>query len=174
MREYIEGGFVSLASHVDDTTYEVILDNIVVCCVDCVVVHREKILLGLRKEYPYKGWWVMGGRMWPGESYRHTAQRVVEREVGLRIEDRQRFIYIDTAGYVWTHRAQAPEEHGCHMEGNNFFLQISDAEHARIRPRADDFAELRWVKPNDILSDETHHASIRVFAKYVQEYRPSD
>lgn len=172
MREYIEGGFVSLATHVDDTSYGVILDNIVVCCVDCVVVHCGKILFGLRTQYPFKGWWVMGGRMRPGESYRHTAQRVVERETGLRIEELQRFLYIDSACYVWTHREQSPQVRGCHMQGNNVLLQVTDAERAKIRLQKDDFAELCWVDPGDVLEDRInfYHPSLRFLVEYVQQY----
>lgn len=108
MREYFEFGFTPRAGRADEATYGAILDTVVVCCVDCVVVHRRKLLLGLRTQYPFKGWWVMGGRMRPEERYKETARRVVEREVGLRIVDPRRFVYIDHACYGWTHREQLP------------------------------------------------------------------
>lgn len=60
------------------------------------------------------------------------------------------------------------------MEGNNFCLQITDAEQARIQPSRDDFEKLRWLSPAEVLNDTTHHLSIRFFAEYVQQHCPPD
>ncbi len=169
MRQYRESGLVTAASRVPDNLYGTVLDNIVVCCVDCVVVNSGRLLLGRRTQYPYKGYWVMGGRMKPGEWYEETARRVVEQEVGLRIEDLDRFEYIDTACYVWARREQPPQKHGCHMEGNNFLVVISDAEAALIRPSSEDFAELVWLPTEGGLGTMDCHPSIRFLASYVHQ-----
>jgi len=165
MRQYAEPGFVSRATRVAEPTYEVVLDNIVVCCVDCVVVCGKQMLLGLRSQWPFKGWWVMGGRMVPGETYEATAQRVVEREVGLRIEDLRRFVFIDHACYIWRHREQDPQGNGCHMEGNNFYVEITEDEVARMPRRLGDFVQLEWVRFEDIIGNSVYHPSIQFFAE---------
>lgn len=171
MRQYLESGFVPRATRVPDAMYQVVLDNIVVCCVDCAVVCQGLLLLGRRTQYPYKGWWVMGGRMQPGERYEMTAQRVVEREVGLRINELGRFVYIDTAAYLWARREQNPQEYGCHMEGNTFFVEISKEERSMVRNDLGAFEALRWVTPEEVMKwDAMHHPSMQVVAAHVQEH----
>lgn len=169
MRQYLDPGFTSRATRIPDELYGIVLDNIVVCCVDCMVISDGKMLLGLRTQYPYKGWWVMGGRMRPGELYEEAARRVLEREVGLRIEDPERFRYIDTACYSWTHREQEPQEHGCHTESNNFCVQISADEAARVR-NTTEFSETRWMEPKDIIGNDDYHPSIQYLATFARDF----
>lgn len=165
---FAEPGFVSHAERVSDEEYARILDNVVVSCVDCVLVHRGHMLIGFRASEPYVGWWVIGGRMRPGERFEETAQRVTERETGLHITDPSRFEYLNTISYVWTRRAQPPQHHGCHMIGSNLIVILSDEEASSIQKTAE-FTELKWVAPHEVLrtGNPKFHEAIQYFAREV-------
>ena len=166
-QHFAEPGFVFRAGWVTDEEYERILDQVVVSCVDCILVHAGRMLVGLRTQEPYRGWWVIGGRMRPGESFAMTGQRVVERELGLHIP-LSRFCYVSTISYVWARRAQPSPERGCHMIGNNLLGRLSDAEVSAITATPD-FAELKWIDPRDVVQSSEFHPAIKQFAQHVLE-----
>ena len=67
--------------------YQQILENMPICCVDLVIVHQGKVLLGLRKDEPLKdGWCVPGGRVLKNERLEQAVRRKAKEEVGLEIE----------------------------------------------------------------------------------------
>lgn len=165
-RHFAEPGFVSHAKRVSDEEYARTLDTVVVSCVDCVLVHRGRMLIGFRASEPYVGWWVIGGRMHPGEDFCETAQRITKRETGLYISDSSRFEYLNTISYVWARRAQAPQDHGCHMIGNNLIIILSDEEMSATK-KTSDFTELKWIKPSKVLrvGSPVFHQAIQYFAR---------
>lgn len=69
-------------------SYEQILENMPVCCVD-MVVHRDgKVLLVYRKNEPEEErWWVPGGRILKGERLDEAVKRKIKEEVGLDVID---------------------------------------------------------------------------------------
>jgi len=164
--QFREEGFVSHASRLPDAEYGRVLDDIVVTCVDCVVAYGEQMLLGLRRQEPYKGgWWVPGGRMHPGERFEETAQRVLRRELGLKVIA-DRFDYISTTSYIWSRREQPPADHGCHMIGVNLVLRISLKESQQIT-HGEDYQTSRWANLREVFTNNHYHPVIRRFAGFL-------
>ncbi|MEK6883755.1 MAG: NUDIX domain-containing protein, partial [Nanoarchaeota archaeon] len=81
-----EKGFIPHSEFLSEENYAMVLDNVVVTCVDiCVINTKGQILLGKRTWYPMPNWWIIGGRMKPGESFNESASRNIKRELGLNI-----------------------------------------------------------------------------------------
>ncbi len=56
-------------------------------CVDVIVKDNDKILLGKRNTYPFKGLWhIPGGLIYYNESIRDAINRISYRETGLEVE----------------------------------------------------------------------------------------
>jgi len=56
-----------------------------IACVDAIVIHKGKFLMGKRMNKPARGkWWFPGGRIFKGETLRHAVLRIVKGETGLR------------------------------------------------------------------------------------------
>ena len=111
-----------------DEEYGKVLDNVVVGCVDVVVLHKNKILLEQRKVHPIKGeWWIFGGRILIGEELNQTAQRSVLRELGLKAA-KDRFINFGTFNLIWPKRREPVETNGCHHLLIAHMIEIDDDE----------------------------------------------
>lgn len=149
-RHFVTGEFNSHAGFLPDEIYTKVLDNIVITCVDIVVVHQGKILLGKRAIEPNKDWWVVGGRMKPGESFEDAAARNIKRELNLEAQPSS-FQYLNTQSLVWPSRAQAPKEHGCHDVVITMVLRITAEEKKNIKPN-NEYEEIRWISPSEILT----------------------
>lgn len=87
---------------VDD--YRLIVDTVPVLCVDIIVRNSTgEYLLIKRKNPPLKNrWWIVGGRVFKGETLEEAARRKVREEVAL--SPRQ----IDPVGYFEAVFADAP------------------------------------------------------------------
>jgi ADP-ribose pyrophosphatase YjhB (NUDIX family) len=69
---------------IPEELYKRILEFIPVPCVDIVIVHRDKFLLGRRKNKPAQGkWWFVGGRIRKGERLIRAVLRHVKTETGI-------------------------------------------------------------------------------------------
>lgn len=137
-----DGSFISHAEHLPDEEYSRVLDNIVIGCVDVVVCHGGELLLGKRTRYPVPDWWLMGGRMRPGETLRGAASRLIERELGIGIHP-DRFQPFMTSEHVYHHRAQPPEDHGFHALAVTLYVGLTGDEAEKIR-HDDEYSELKW------------------------------
>lgn len=69
--------------------YGEILEVLPILCVDIVITNpKGEYLLIKRSNEPLKGqWWVIGGRVFKGESLKQAAIRKTAEEVGLTIAD---------------------------------------------------------------------------------------
>lgn len=86
-------------SYIDPELYKEIRKNISIPCVDAVVVHKGKFLLGKRVNKPAKGeWWFPGGRMLVGEKFEEAVSRKIKQETGLIVET-QKFLALETWDY---------------------------------------------------------------------------
>lgn len=155
-RHYAEPGFTSHACFMEDDEYGRALDSLVISCVDLVLVNGGKILLGKRDQLPQKDWWIIGGRMRPGESFEETAQRNAKRELNLDIAP-ERFSFLTVFSTVWSKRAQSPQENGTHTISTVMFAVISNSEKNAIVYN-DEYSETQWVSPEEILEGEFHGA----------------
>ena len=164
---FAEKGFVSHASWLGDEEYSKMLDNIVFVGVDVALVHNRKMLLGKRAVYPQRDWWVIGGRMRPGESFEEAASRNLARELGLSIEP-QRFMYLCTLSYVFSKRQQSPQENGTHAVGVTMLLEISGGEERAICHN-EEYEMVKWEKLDKVAFNTSLHPAVNVIARNVLE-----
>lgn len=162
-QHFVTGNFHSRAAHLGDAEYGRMLDSLVIACVDCVLLCQGKILLGQRVREPQAGWWVIGGRMRPGESFPLTAQRKCREELGLNITPNH-FHYLATTSLVFAKRAQPPQHHGCHTVSITMWVNITTQEVARIRPN-DEYRALRWRPLGQVMGDQALHPVLRQYAR---------
>lgn len=56
-------------------------------CIDIIVKDNNKVLLGRRNTYPYKGLWhIPGGLLYYKEKIEDAIDRIAKREIGLDVE----------------------------------------------------------------------------------------
>lgn len=130
-----------------DDEYGRVLDNIVVGCVDVAVTHKGTILLEKRVSKPIQGeWWIFGGRMQFGETFKETARRGVYRELGIDIQDTDRFNEIGIFNLRWPDRREPISENGCHHLLVAHSIEISDIEKEAIDGLIDKRnVDARWI-----------------------------
>lgn len=157
---FVEDGFKSRATFMDDASYGIALDNIVFACVDIVLLNEsQEILLGRRVAFPHPNWWIIGGRMLPGENFEQAASRNVSRELGLRISP-SRFQYLCTFSLVWAKRAQPPQENGTHTISITMIITLRNREVALIETKPEEYESLKWFKLQEIKNSCFHPALI--------------
>lgn len=149
------------ARRVTDEEYTVILDNVVVNCVDVALVTDDgKVLMARRHNEPYKnGLAFPGGRQIPGESYGDTAARHTLKNTGLKV-DPTRFRFVRSDSWLWSLREQPPQERGCHMNGITVVATLTPEEATRIKSD-DDIFKSEWIDLQDASTREEIHPSHR-------------
>lgn len=71
---------------IEQGTYNKILENMPIPCVDVIVKHNSRILFLKRNNEPEKDkWWLPGGRILKGEKSSTSAKRKVKEETGLNV-----------------------------------------------------------------------------------------
>lgn len=169
-RHFVTGNFRSHAVFLPEKEYATVLDNVVIACVDCVVINRNgEMLLGKRIIEPWPDWWIVGGRMRPGESFEEAAARNLKRELNLAV-DPARFKYLDTLSLVFARRAQPPQENGAHAISITMTLYISDEEKEMISPN-EEYEKIQWLGPESIFIDSRFHPAIRRYAALLLKTR---
>ncbi|MBI2045833.1 MAG: NUDIX domain-containing protein [Parcubacteria group bacterium] len=160
---FVTGAFNRHAASLSAEEYAKVLDSVVVATADIAVINnRGEILLGKRTRAPWPDWWIIGGRMMPGESFEEAASRKLKEELSLDIEV-SRLSYIGTYSLVWGERAQEPIENGSHTVSITMTATITDKEMAALKPN-DEYAALQWVSPEHV-SHSDFHSAIRQGAK---------
>lgn len=164
-RHFVNGSFTSHAFWMKEEDYSKSLDNFVATCVDCIVLNsKEEMLLGKRTIEPQPDWWIVGGKMMPGETFEEAVVRNVKRELGLNI-DSSRFAFLPSIySLVWSRRQQAPKDNGSHTVSITTILKITDNEVARIKPNYE-YEALWWIKPENI--DSRFHPALKCYANDV-------
>ena len=96
------GGHESQASYLSDEVYGLLLDNISKGVSDMLIVHPDggKILVGKRNVHPQPDWWIVGGRMMPGETSVDSCRRLLKREISLDIHP-NRFSTVCCQTLAW-------------------------------------------------------------------------
>lgn len=65
-------------------TYSKIIENMPIPCVDAVITHGQKFLLGKRNNRPVRNsWWLIGGRILKNETLVNALKRKITEETGL-------------------------------------------------------------------------------------------
>lgn len=130
-------------------TYSMVLDTIVLTCVDIFFVHQGRTLLGKRNRYPKKGWWIIGGRMFAGESPDGAVQRKAKEEAGLEI-GRSRIQFFGLYSTCFATRHQPPVDHGLHSVNLAHLVEISDEENDQIQLTNTEYDEWTWVSQSEM------------------------
>ena len=159
------------ARRVTDEEYTIILDIIVVNCVDAALISPDgKILMARRHNEPYKnGWAFPGGRQIPGESYGDTAARHTLKNTGLTV-DPARFQFVRSDSWLWSLREQPPQDRGCHMNGVTVVTTLTLEEVARVRSD-DDIFKPEWMTLQEVSASDEIHPSHRNAASDIQDGR---
>ncbi|HSW98267.1 MAG TPA: NUDIX domain-containing protein [Candidatus Saccharimonadales bacterium] len=155
---YIEPGYAPKPVFVDDGVYTQILDAIVVACLDIVLVHEGKILLGKRAWHPQADWWIIGGRMRPGEELEVAAARHAKRDLGLELPH-DRFSYLTSFSTAWKVRRHAPADHGTHTTSIVMVIELTTEEAESIKLN-EEYTEQQWLAPADILANVDFHPAL--------------
>jgi colanic acid biosynthesis protein WcaH len=129
--------------------YQQILENMPVCCVDLVIAHDGKVLLGFRKDEPLKGaWCVPGGRILKNETFAAAVQRKAKEEVGLDVD-----IVRKVGSYeIFFDKGPFPLKTGVH-----------------------DIAIVFLVKPkgkNPVVKLESHQSKYKWFGRIEKDFHP--
>lgn len=163
-RHFVTGSFVSHAGFLGETEYAAVLDSIVIACVDIILVNiTGEMLLGKRTTEPQPDYWIIGGRMKPGESLEEAAARNLKRELGIELGT-DRFTYLTTLSLVWARRAQEPKDNGSHTISVTMVANVSDGEIAGIRPN-EEYSELLWIRPATVRYGTGFHPALVQYAE---------
>lgn len=158
-----EEGFVSHARFLPASDYAMVRDSVVRACVDiCAVNQKGEMLFGKRAWYPARDWWIIGGGMRPGESFREAASKNIKRELGLDIEP-ERFERLWEYSMAWAKRREPPEDNGCHDVSITMLLWISPEEEMQIKHNAE-YEEIRWVGLEEVANDYSSHPALNTLA----------
>ncbi len=165
-RYFEQEGFKSHAKFLPDETYSQVLDSIVMACVDAVLMNSKgEMLIGKRAVEPNRDWWIIGGRMRPGESFEQAAAVNVERELGISIEP-SRFKYLCTYSVAWARRAEPPCENGLHQVSITMLVRVTDEEVSSIQHN-EEYETLEWVYPTELIFNDGFHPALGMVAKNV-------
>ena len=133
-----------------DEVYGQALDALVITCVDIVLVHGDRVLLGERRQPPRPGWWVIGGRMIHGESPIAAVQRKLKEEASLEGIGGDRLDFIGVFSTRFGSRGQPPREHGLHSVNLTYRLGLTDEEAAGIVLDEREYGRSQWWNTDDI------------------------
>lgn len=164
---YIESGYAPRPVFVDDEVYAQILDAIVLACLDIVLVHDGKILLGKRAWHPQADWWIIGGRMRPGEELEVAAARHAKRDLGLELT-LDRFRYLTTFSAAWRTRRHEPADHGTHTVSIVVTIELTTEEAESIRLN-EEYTEQEWLAPEAILANANFHPALHQCAQALHQ-----
>lgn len=135
--------------YLDAIAYGQALSALVITCVDLLFCEGDRRLLGFRRRPPRVGWWLVGGRMFPGESPHSTAIRKAREEAGLEILPNQ-LQWIGAYSTEFAERSQPPAEEGLHSVNLTFAVRLTAAQAAQVQLSEDEYSEWAWVRSGEL------------------------
>jgi ADP-ribose pyrophosphatase YjhB (NUDIX family) len=167
---YIESSYHPKNIFLDSITYGKALDSLVIACIDVAVIYEDRILLGKRKHYPQKDWWLVGGRLKAGESPQECSSRHILDTLGLQINPNDcRYEYVLSFYGAWAKRAHKPYLNGTHTHSSIYSLIITGLEKDRINV-CGEFSDIQWLNMQDVMSGDFHDlikkATTKIFGSY--------
>lgn len=141
-----------MAKQIPIEIYKKIHQLMPITCVDVVIKHNNKFLLGLRINKPEKGaWWLPGGRVLKGETLEHAVTRKTKEETGLNIN------IIKCLGTESAMFPDGPFGHPTHTIGTTFLVKpISSIEKIKKDSQTEQF---QWFEK----IDKTWHPYVKKF-----------
>lgn len=169
-----ESGRINKDGLLPTEIYKLALDYLVITCVDIVFLYQNQILLGKRNQYPRKGWWVIGGRMFAGENPKVSVQRKAQQEAGL-ILNAERFEYINAYSTCFSLRSQEPQNNGLHSVNLTYKTKLTLSEKNQLRLVYSEYDQWQWIELNAVSkllnsNDELDQALLRI-VQDIQEPR---
>ncbi|MDO8430716.1 MAG: NUDIX domain-containing protein [Candidatus Taylorbacteria bacterium] len=113
-----------------DKTYNEAIESFVIVDVDVIFINRVNktiLLLAKRRVKPMQGLWLIGGRVFAGESENDAIMRCVKRETSLDLPN-DRFHFITMNRYIWKDREQEPQDKGSDNLCYTFAAELSPEE----------------------------------------------
>jgi len=100
---------------IDNETYSLASQSMIIVCTDAIIVDRKNKLFYLAKRsvQPMKGYWSIGGRRRAGETSQQAIQRNFHRETSLKLP-LKRFKLLAVRECIWSTRKEHPINVGKH------------------------------------------------------------
>lgn len=117
----------------------------------------KKIFVGKRNVHPQPDWWLVGGRMLPGETAVDSCRRLLQRELTLDIHP-NRFTTVCCQTMAWHMRQQQPKNHGTVDLQVVLSFQVEEEELSKVVFDRNEYDEVKWVDAHDILKGNYHPA----------------
>ncbi len=128
---------------IPDEEYSKILKLIPICCVDIAVVRSDqKLLLIKRKQSETYGglWWIVGGRIYRGETWEEAVKRKALVETGLNVSITKKVQSYEVAKDSASH----------HFITTMFVTSIIGSDQVQLDETSDDY---KW---SDTIDDNWH------------------
>jgi ADP-ribose pyrophosphatase YjhB (NUDIX family) len=167
--QYITGDVGELSpAFLPDAMYGQVVRSVPLICVDLFVVDPETgtVYLGKRQREPQSDWWIVGGRLFFGETFEQAAIRHGKRELGLDLTGNTFTQLGAVKNYVW---ATSNLGGACHTPDLTLLVELTPEQVKAIRHN-DEYSETRWVSPVEILTapdGQYHPAVVQMFEDYV-------
>ena len=129
-RAYFELGTKKMPRvFLDDATYGKAIQGLVIVVADAVPINRERRTFHLAKRIakPIRGWWELGGRIFPGEPESEAISRIIQREASIEVSP-ERFTLVSQNRYFLKDRQQEPQDAGTDAFCYHFVVELSDYE----------------------------------------------
>lgn len=142
VRSFVEVGAEPIKTiWLPDHLYAEAIQCLVPACADVLVINRTNRLayLAKRKSKPMAGWWLIGGRMIPGESPLEGAIRNFVREAYIIPSAHPELVAV--LDYRFKDRAQIPQDIGCQMVGFTYTLELGPEELEGIQLDPQEYVE---------------------------------
>ncbi|MGQ4649497.1 NUDIX domain-containing protein [Lyngbya aestuarii] len=140
-----ESGRINQDGFLPTEIYSLALDYLVITCVDVVFTFEKQVLLGKRNQYPNKGWWVIGGRMFAGENPQDAVKRKAFQEASLNLEV-ERFEYVNVYSTCFARRSQEPQERGLHSVNLTYKAELNKQEKEQLQLVNSEYDSWQWVE----------------------------
>lgn len=157
--EYIETGYEGHQDFIPENIYTTVLDNVVIACVDILLIYENKVILVKRTQHPHADWWLLGGRMRTGEKVNDSAHRLVLTESKLAI-DEDRFTFLTVYVAAWNLRAHEPEQNGTHTISVVLRATLTHDEYNRIVLNQE-CSESKLMSVNEIMTTDSLHPALK-------------
>ena len=143
------------------TLYEVIKVT-PIASVDILYTHKNRVLLGKRNNSPAKGFlFNPGSKIQKLETITDAIQRVTKTEVGLDIDDNDRYTFIKATQHIYRDNFQ-DDAHGTHYISLSYKIELTDEELTFIKPDTQHDL-LEWYKIDDAKTNTDVHVFCRDF-----------
>jgi len=124
--------------------------------VGAVVIHQARVLLVQRAHPPAQGQWAIpGGKVCPGETLQHAAEREILEETGVQIRALHPIHTFDLI-----------ERDDAHALRHHYVIIDLQADYLRGTPRAaSDSLDARWVSQQQMSALDVHPETRKLLEK---------